>query len=153
MKLNKGIQRRTIAYFTVTTLLMILATTMITVDLPRALNNRDWRNAPGNVTIGTVTTYWQHFSINPANNDERHAFTLARDENGEATVKGMPMKLFVYGVGEDFQFPEGGVAGDTAVSAEVRLYVSSFFGDSISPSHLSVYPLNKVLDISMFLLI
>ena len=47
---------------------------------------------------------------------------------------------------EDFQFPEGGVAGDTAVSAEVRLYVSSFFGDSISPSHLSVYPLNKVLE-------
>lgn len=47
---------------------------------------------------------------------------------------------------EDFQFPKGGVAGDTAVSAEVRLYVSSFFGDSISPSHLSVYPLNKVLE-------
>ncbi len=47
---------------------------------------------------------------------------------------------------EDFQFPEGGVAGDTAVSAEVRLYVSSFFGDSINPSHLSVYPLNKVLE-------
>lgn len=106
MKLNKGIQRRTIVYFTVTTLLMILATTMITVDLPRALNNRNWRNAPGNVTIGTVTTHWQHFSINPANNDERHAITLARDENGEATVKGMPMELFVYGVGEDFQFPE-----------------------------------------------
>ena len=47
---------------------------------------------------------------------------------------------------EDFQFPEGGVAGDTAVSAEVRLYVSSFFGDSISPGHLSVYPLNRVLE-------
>lgn len=47
---------------------------------------------------------------------------------------------------EDFQFPEGGVAGDTAVSAEVRLYVSSFFGDSITPSHLSVYPLDKVLE-------
>ncbi len=46
---------------------------------------------------------------------------------------------------EDFQFPET-IAGDTATSAEVRLYVSSFFGDSISPSHLSVYPLNKVLE-------
>lgn len=47
---------------------------------------------------------------------------------------------------ENFGFPENGVAGDTAVSAEVRLYVSSFFGDSISPNHLSVYPLNKVLE-------
>ena len=106
MKLNKGIQRRTIVYFTVTTLLMIMATAMITIDLPQALDYRNWRNAPGNVTIGTVTTHWEHFSINPADNDERHAYTLARVENGEATVKGMPMKLFVYGVGEDFQFPE-----------------------------------------------
>ena len=47
---------------------------------------------------------------------------------------------------EDFQFPEEGVAGDTAVSAEVRLYVTSFFGDPNSPNHLSVYPLNKVLE-------
>lgn len=47
---------------------------------------------------------------------------------------------------EDFQFPEGGVAGDTAVSTEIRLYVSSFFGDSITPCHLSIYPLNKVLE-------
>ena len=70
------------------------------------VNNRNWRNAPGNVTIGTMTTHWEHFSINPQNNDERHAHTLARDENGNAIVKGMPMKLFVYGVGEDFQFPE-----------------------------------------------
>ncbi len=106
MKLNKGIQRRTIAYFIVTTLLMVLATVMITINLPQAINYKNWRNAPGNVTIGTATTHWEHFSINPANNDERHAYTLARDENGEATVKGMPMKLFVYGVGDDFQLPD-----------------------------------------------
>lgn len=47
---------------------------------------------------------------------------------------------------EGFEFPETGVAGDTAISAEIRLYVSSFFGDSISPCHMSVYPLNKVLE-------
>ena len=47
---------------------------------------------------------------------------------------------------EDFQFPKGGVAGDSAVSAEIRLYISSFFGDSNNPCHLSVYPLNRVLE-------
>ncbi len=47
---------------------------------------------------------------------------------------------------EDFQFPKGGVVGDSAISAEIRLYISSFFGDSINPCHLSVYPLNRVLE-------
>ena len=47
---------------------------------------------------------------------------------------------------EDFQFPKGGVVGDSAVSAEIRLYISSFFGDNINPCHLSVYPLNRVLE-------
>lgn len=47
---------------------------------------------------------------------------------------------------ENFEFPEGGVVGDSAISAEVRLYLTSWFGDSINPCHLSVYPLNKVLE-------
>lgn len=47
---------------------------------------------------------------------------------------------------EDFQFPEEGVAGDSAVSAEIRLYLTSYFGDKTNPCHLSVYPLNKVLE-------
>ena len=47
---------------------------------------------------------------------------------------------------EDFEFPENGVAGDTAISAEIKLYLTSYFGDSINPCHLSVYPLNKVLE-------
>lgn len=47
---------------------------------------------------------------------------------------------------EGFEFPEGGVVGDTAVSAEIRLYLDSYFGDSINPCHLSVYPLTKVLE-------
>ena len=47
---------------------------------------------------------------------------------------------------EDFQFPAGGVAGDTAVSAEIRLYIDSYFGDPSAPCHLSVYPLDVVLD-------
>lgn len=106
MKLNKGIKRRTIVYFMIATLLMTLTTVKLTLDLPQALNYKNWRNAPGNVTIGTATTYWEHFSINPAKNHEQLAYTLATDENGEPIVKGMPMKLFVYGVGEDFQLPD-----------------------------------------------
>lgn len=47
---------------------------------------------------------------------------------------------------ENFGFPEEGVAGDSAVSAEIRLYLDSYFGDGNNPCHLSVYPLNKVLE-------
>lgn len=46
---------------------------------------------------------------------------------------------------EGFEFPDS-VAGDTAVSAEVRLYISSYFGNPNAPCHLSVYELNKVLE-------
>lgn len=46
---------------------------------------------------------------------------------------------------EGFEFPEGGVVGDSATAAEVRLYLTSWFGDSINPCHLSVYPLTRVL--------
>lgn len=47
---------------------------------------------------------------------------------------------------ENFEFPANGVAGDTAVSAEIKLYLTSYFGDSINPCHLSVYPLTKILE-------
>lgn len=47
---------------------------------------------------------------------------------------------------EGFEFPTNGVAGDTAISAEIKLYLTSYFGDSINPCHLSVYPLTKVLE-------
>ena len=104
MKLNKGIRRRTVVYFSITTLLLIFTTISMTVNLPQGLNHRHWRNGPGNVALGDMTTYWEGASITPE--AERHAFTIARDENGEPTVKGMPLNLFVYGVGEDFQFPE-----------------------------------------------
>lgn len=47
---------------------------------------------------------------------------------------------------EGFEFPTNGVVGDSALTAEVRLYLSSYFGDSINPCHLSLYPLNRVLE-------
>lgn len=50
---------------------------------------------------------------------------------------------------EGFEFPETGVAGDTAVSAEVRLYVKSYFGSATNPCHMSVYPLDSVLQADM----
>lgn len=46
---------------------------------------------------------------------------------------------------EDFQFPENGVIGDSAVSIEVRLYFTEYFGDPDNACHLSVYPLDSVL--------
>lgn len=46
---------------------------------------------------------------------------------------------------EGFQFPDGGVVGDSAIDTEVRLYLSSHFGASDNPSHLVVYPLDSVL--------
>lgn len=50
---------------------------------------------------------------------------------------------------EGFEFPGNGVAGDTAVSAEVRLYVNSYFGSATNPCHLSVYPLDSVLQVDL----
>lgn len=104
MKLSKGIQRRTIAYFTVITIILVFTTISLTMTLPQGLEHRHWRNAVGNVTIGEVTTLWESVTITPEADED--AITLARDENGEATVKGMPLQLFVYGIGEDFQMPE-----------------------------------------------
>lgn len=104
MKLNKRIQRRTVVYFTIISLLMVFTIIGMTNDLRMGLAHKNWRNGPGNVTIGRMTTHWEHFSIKPE--DENIAYTIASDENGDATVKGMPLQLFVYGVGEDFEVPE-----------------------------------------------
>lgn len=46
---------------------------------------------------------------------------------------------------ENFQFPEGGVDGDSALSVELRLYFQTYFGDPQNPCHLSVYPLDSIL--------
>lgn len=104
MKLNKGIKRRTIVYFSITTLILVFYAISLTVNLPVGLKHLDWRNAAGNVAIGEMETRADHYTI--SQEDGGNAIVMARDENGEATVKGMPLKLFVYGVGEDFQFPE-----------------------------------------------
>lgn len=104
MKLNKGTKRRTIVYFTIISLLMVFSAIFMTTELRMGLAHKNWKNGPGNVTIGRMTTHWEHFSIRPE--DEDIAYTIATDENGEASVKGMPLQLFVYGVGEDFEVPE-----------------------------------------------
>lgn len=104
MKLNKGTRRRIVVYFSVITLLMAYTAITMTVDLRMGLSDKNWRNAPGNVTIGRMTTQWEHHSINPE--DESIAYIIASDENGDPTVKAMPLQLFVYGVGEDFDIPE-----------------------------------------------
>lgn len=49
---------------------------------------------------------------------------------------------------EDFEFPDN-IVGDSAVSAEVRLYVNSYFGSETNPCRLSVYPLDSVLQVDM----
>ena len=104
MKLNKGTQRRTIVYFSIITLMMLLTSIFLTTELKSGLARVNWRNAPGNVTIGEMTTHWAHYSIRPE--DESLGYTIASDANGNPTVKGMPTQLFVYGVGEDFEIPE-----------------------------------------------
>lgn len=104
MELKKGIKRRTIVYFSITTLILVFYAISLTVNLPVGLNHLDWRNAAGNVAIGEMETRADHYTI--TQEEDVNAIVMARDENGEATVKGMPLKLFVYGVGEDFQFPE-----------------------------------------------
>lgn len=104
MKLNKRIKRRTAVYFTLITLLLVFAAISLTISLPQGLDRKHWRNSPGNVTIGEMTTYYDGCSITPE--AEQDAIVMARDENGEPIVKGMPVKLFVYGVGEDFHIPD-----------------------------------------------
>lgn len=59
---------------------------------------------------------------------------------------------------DDFLFPElykydeatkkatGAMAGDSAVSAQLVLYYSSWFGDSLNTSRISVYPLTQRLE-------
>lgn len=46
---------------------------------------------------------------------------------------------------EGFSFPDS-VVGHKITSAEVRLYIDDFVGDSLATFKLSVYPLNKVMD-------
>ncbi len=104
MKLDKRIRRRTAVYFTIITLLLVFAAISLTVSLPQGLDRKHWRNGPGNVTIGEMTTYYDGCSI--STESEQDAIVMARDENGEPIVKGMPVRLFVYGVGEDFQIPD-----------------------------------------------
>lgn len=104
MELNKGIKRRTVVYFSITVLLMVFMAITMTVDLPQGLNHRHWRNGPGNVGIGDITTLWDSYSISP--DAEENAIVLARDEDGEPTVKGMPLRLYAYGTGEDFEIPD-----------------------------------------------
>ena len=104
MKLSKGTQRRTVVYFSIITLMMVFTGIFMTVELKTELARVNWRNAPGNVTIGRMTTYWEHYSIMPE--DEDLAYTIASDADGNPTVKGMPLQLFVYGVGDDFEIPE-----------------------------------------------
>ena len=104
MRLNKGTKRRAIVYFTIITLLLVFATISLTVSLPLGLAGKHWRNSPGNVTIGEMTTYYNEYSIRPE--ADSSAIVIARNENGSPTVKGMPINLFVYGIGEDFQLPE-----------------------------------------------
>jgi len=104
MKLNKGIKRRTVIYFSVTVLLMVFMAISMTVNLPQGLQHKHWRNGPGNVGIGEITTLWDSCSISP--DAEENAIVLARDEDGEPAVKGMPLELYAYGVGDDFEIPE-----------------------------------------------
>lgn len=104
MKLSKGTQRRTVIYFSIITLMMVFTGIFMTVELKTELARVNWRNAPGNVTIGRMTTNWEHYSIMPE--DEDLAYTIASDADGNPTVKGMPLQLFVYGVGENFEIPE-----------------------------------------------
>lgn len=104
MKLNKQTRRRTIVYFSIITLMMVFTAVFLTTELKTGLARVNWRNAPGNVTIGEMTTHWDVYSIRPE--DESLAYTIASDKDGNPTVKGMPLQLFVYGVGEDFQIPE-----------------------------------------------
>ena len=104
MKLSKGTQRRTVVYFSIITLMMVFTGIFMTVELKTELARVNWRNAPGNVTIGRMTTNWEHYSIMPE--DEDLAYTISSDADGNPTVKGMPLQLFVYGVGENFEIPE-----------------------------------------------
>lgn len=104
MKIKKGIKRRTAVYFSITTLLLIFTTVSMTVNLPQGLKHIHWRNGAGNVAIGEMTTHYEHFTI--SQDADKNAIVMDRNERGEATVKGMPLRLFVYGVGDDFQFPD-----------------------------------------------
>ena len=55
---------------------------------------------------------------------------------------------------DDFKFPAvydpekhvGTMAGDTVVSAQLTIYYSSWFGDSLNPCRMSVYELDKRLE-------
>ena len=46
---------------------------------------------------------------------------------------------------EDFAFPDS-IQNDYITSAEIKLYIKDFVGDSLTSFKLSVYPLTKVLD-------
>ena len=100
MKLNKGIQRRLVVYFSIVTLLL----TFVTVAMTLSVGKTNWPNPDGKVSIGRVTTNTSHWALTPE--ADSLAYAVACNENEEVTVKGVPTELFVYGVGEDFQIPE-----------------------------------------------
>lgn len=60
MELKKGIKRRTIVYFSITTLILVFYAISLTVNLPVGLNHLDWRNAAGNVAVGEDFQFPEH---------------------------------------------------------------------------------------------
>ncbi len=50
-----------------------------------------------------------------------------------------------FGCSENFEFPEEGVAGDTATFTKLRLYFEEFYGDSLNAMHCEVYELENTL--------
>ena len=100
MKLNKGIQRRLVVYFSIVTLLL----TFVTVAMTLSVGKTNLPNPDGKVSIGRVTTNTSHWALTPE--ADSLAYAVECNENEEVTVKGVPTELFVYGVGEDFQIPE-----------------------------------------------
>ena len=80
MKLNKGIQRRLVVYFSIVTLLL----TFVTVAMTLSVGKTNWPNPDGKVSIGRVTTNTSYWALTPE--ADSLAYAVACNEYEEVTV-------------------------------------------------------------------
>lgn len=66
------------------------------------------------------------------------------DASDNTTLKSSFITQF--GCTENFTFPEEGVVGDSATYTTLRLYIDSYYGDSLNAMRCEVHALDKVLD-------
>ena len=71
---------------------------------------------------------------------------LGQYTDSESDTKFTSSFITQFACGNDFEFPEEGVIGNTSTSTTLRLYFNEYYGDSLNTMSCEVYELDKTLE-------